>query len=153
MRSYLAICAVATVLLLNALVADMRAATGSQTSTAPASVFEVASIKRNDSGNPGMSNSSRPDRYILTNAPIRSMIAFAYPISSGEIVSGPDWMTSERYDVNASAGRDVTRDELVAMVRSLLAERFRFRAHVGSRVRPTYALTIASAGFYRGSVT
>ena len=58
------------------------------------------------------------------SVPVRSLILQAYPIQSGEIIGGPDWMTSERYDVNASAGRAVTRDELRVMVGSLLSAGF-----------------------------
>ena len=105
--------------------------------------FEVASIKRNNSGGLSMTNASSPGRFVMLNAPTRSLIAVAYPLPSGEVIGGPDWLTSERYDVNATAGHLATRDELTAMLRSLLADRFRLVAHTDKRVRPTYALMLA----------
>jgi uncharacterized protein (TIGR03435 family) len=116
--------------------------TETQTPAGPA--FEVASIKRNNSGSPAVTNNSLPGgRYIMTNAPVRSLILFAYPIPSGEIIGGPDWIGSERYDVNASAGRDATREELQAMVGALLSAKFSLVAHRETRNRPIYALRLA----------
>jgi uncharacterized protein (TIGR03435 family) len=86
------------------------------------------------------SNQSTPGRYVLINSTVRSMIAFAYPLPSGQIVGGPEWISSDRYDVNATAGRVATRDEIAAMVRTLLTERFGFKAHIETRALPTYAL-------------
>ena len=106
-------------------------------------VFEAASIKRNTSGNSAVTNGSTPGRFVMINAPVRSLIAFAYPLPSGEIVGGPDWISSERYDVNATAGYLAPRDEMAAMVRALLAERFQFAGHIEPRRRPTYALMLA----------
>lgn len=52
-------------------------------------------------------------------------------------------MTFENYDVTAVAGASATEDDIAAMMRSMLAQRFRLQAHIEKRERPVYALTLA----------
>ena len=53
---------------------------------------------------------------------------------------------TERYDVSAKAERPVMREEMLVMLRRLLAERFRLAARRETRQVPIYALMVAKGG-------
>jgi len=120
--------------------------------TAPQSDrFEVASVKPNRSGalNIGF-DVPGPRRFTVTNAPLRDIIRFAHDVDDARLVGGPDWIRSERFDIVATSERDIpawTPDGppavLLAMVRALLAERFRLETHRDMRELPIYALVLA----------
>src|SRR5689334_18376881 len=72
---------------------------------APDAKFEVASIKPNRSGDLRMGIGLAPGgRFTGTNVTLRQLISTAYGTSSdSQIVGGPNWMDSERFDINAKA--------------------------------------------------
>jgi uncharacterized protein (TIGR03435 family) len=62
-------------------------------------------------------------------------------------VSGPDWLTSECYDIRAKAlAGDMPERELMAMLRELLKERLHLVAHHESSERPVFALLPEKSG-------
>jgi uncharacterized protein (TIGR03435 family) len=108
--------------------------------------FEVASLKPNKSGSnnigirfPGVG------QFNVINMPLREMIRFAYDLQPMQIEGGPDWMSSDRFDIVAKAEGRPTMPQVNAMLRSLLAERFALRAHVETRELPIYELVFARA--------
>jgi len=107
--------------------------------------FEAASIKPNSSGPRGVSNVLLSGgRYVASAATLRSIIGFAYPpLLPQQIVGGPGWLDSERYDIQAKGEGNPSADTLRLMLRSLLAERFMLRVHTETRDTPIYALTLA----------
>ena len=105
--------------------------------------FEVVSVKPNTSG---ISNAIPPLRsngsYTASNVALKSVIANAYEVRIFQILGGPDWLTRERFDIIAR-GREGTPDGLrPAMLRTLLAERFKLVAHVETREQQVYSLTL-----------
>jgi uncharacterized protein (TIGR03435 family) len=107
----------------------------------PALSFEAASIRRAEPAARGLSmNISPGGRVTFTNATIRAIIGFAFGIRNVE--GGPGWLTTETYEIVATAGRQITPPERNAMLRSLLADRLKLRTHVETRERPAYALTL-----------
>jgi uncharacterized protein (TIGR03435 family) len=110
--------------------------------------FDVASIKRAASiEHGGGSSRLQPGgRFIMTNGPTRVLLGWAYGTPpNGEIVGAPDWVTSDNYDIDARAGRDLSVAELAPLMRDLLATRFHLRAHTEMRVRQIYELRVAKA--------
>jgi uncharacterized protein (TIGR03435 family) len=90
-----------------------------------------------------------------TNIAVRAMIGTAWGSDaiqmSSQIVGGPSWIDTDRYDINAKAasafGRDLELDtfrRLQAMLRALLEERFQARVHTEMRDVPIYALVLAN---------
>src|SRR5215813_7158753 len=69
--------------------------------------FEVASIKPNNSG----SSSSRSSTdgtsgyFRATNATLRSLILSGYRLFDFQLVGGPDWITTARFDIEAKVDR------------------------------------------------
>lgn len=64
----------------------------------------------------------------------------AIPLDRERIVGGPDWIHSDRFSIEASAGRPATGPEMSRMLRRLLAERFKLKVHVESKQQPVYEL-------------
>jgi uncharacterized protein (TIGR03435 family) len=113
-----------------------------QTPSAPA--FEVASIKPNTSGDPRSGTHNLPGgRVTITNQLLRDVIRTAYGSNDMEIIGGPDWMVVDRWDVVAAAAPGNPDAPWQLMLKSLLTERFKLRAHLESRERPIYRLVVA----------
>jgi uncharacterized protein (TIGR03435 family) len=115
--------------------------------------FEVASVKPNKSGDGRVAIGLQPGgRFTATNVPLRELIRFAYQVQPFQIVGGPGWLNSDRFDINAKAEGDVAAapfgaggppGPLQLMMRSLLAERFKLVAHTEMRDMPIYNLVVA----------
>jgi uncharacterized protein (TIGR03435 family) len=110
-------------------------------STPPA--FEAASIKNNRSGERATSMRSLPGGRIEgRNRTLKLLIQNAFELQGFQILGGPDWIDSARFDVSATANRDVTPAERGTMMRGLLADRFKLRTHTERREAPIYALRL-----------
>ena len=72
---------------------------------------------------------------------LRDYIAMAYRVKAYQVV-GPDWLASERFDVNAKLPAGSTAADIPQMLQSLLADRFGLAFHRESREMPVYALGI-----------
>ena len=104
---------------------------------------EVASVKPNKGGTSGGGPPLQPNGgYRATNVALKSVIANAYEVRIFQIEGGPAWLTSERFDIVAR-GREGTPDRLrPAMLRQLLAERFKFVAHFETKEQQAYSLVL-----------
>jgi uncharacterized protein (TIGR03435 family) len=117
---------------------------GSQQPIDPGSgdpAFEVASVKRNTSGAANVSVGSRPGGYEATNVPLRLLVELAFGVRPSQIVGGPGWMLSDRFDVAARAPEGAAPSAILPMLRTLLRDRFKLRARSETREQPVYALT------------
>ena len=96
------------------------------------------------SGAGGSSSSTRPNgTYVATNIAIRMMILNAYRLRPFQLVGGPGWIESDRFDINAKAPEGTPQTQLPAMMQALLASRFKLKAHTETREQPIYALLLA----------
>ena len=104
--------------------------------------FEVASVKPNKSGDGRVLLGLQPGgRFTATNVPARLLLRQAYNVQDFQIVGGPDWLGSDRFDVIAKApGGDYNGEQMRPMLRALLAERFKLTAHNETREMPVYVL-------------
>jgi hypothetical protein len=82
-------------------ISPLRAVTRAQLLAVGGATFEVASIKRNPSGDMRASMQALPGGYRAVNAPLRLLIRDAYALQGFQIVGGPSWLDSERYDIAA----------------------------------------------------
>jgi uncharacterized protein (TIGR03435 family) len=76
---------------------------------------------------------------------LAELIRTAYDVKPYQI-SGPDWMTSERFDVTAKLPDGATKDQVNVMLQALLAERFKLTLHREKKDRPVYALVVGKGG-------
>jgi uncharacterized protein (TIGR03435 family) len=110
--------------------------------------FEVASVKRAPPHEGRGFNSSMkldPGRLTCTNVSLKKLIINVYEVKDYQI-SGPDWIDSELFDIAATMPRDTTGDEVLRMVKTLLAERFHLAMHHESRELPVYGLVVGKNG-------
>lgn len=79
------------------------------------------------------------------NVTIERLVAETYHVQLNQVL-GPDWLDQNEYDLDARAGSPVSKEQLVLMLRSLLAERFQLRLHRETRNMRAYELVIAKGG-------
>jgi uncharacterized protein (TIGR03435 family) len=91
-------------------------------------------------------------RFVASNAAVLTLIAGAYQVRSFQVVDAPGWLSTERYDITATAGEHVTLGSIgnpdapvIQMLRGLLADRFRLAAHKESRDMRISTLVLARA--------
>src|SRR5262245_35368033 len=84
-------------------------------STASRPRFEVASIKRNTSGSDGARVSAQTGRLTVTNNPLRNIIRNAWGLQGFQIVGGPDWINTDRWDIVAKADGNPRGPEMLVM--------------------------------------
>jgi uncharacterized protein (TIGR03435 family) len=110
--------------------------------------FEVASVKRSPppTGN-GINSSMRldPGRLTCSNVSLKKLIYESYGVKDYQ-VSGPDWLSTEIYDIAATVPPGATRDDVQAMIQSLLADRFQLVLHRDTREMAVYGLVVGKSG-------
>jgi bla regulator protein blaR1 len=105
--------------------------------------FEVASVKPNKTGDGRVMLGLQPGgRFTATNVALRMLLRQAFNVQEFQLVGGPDWIGSDRFDVVAKApdGGEFNADAMRPMLRSLLVERFKLVVHTDTRDMPIYAL-------------
>ena len=113
----------------------------------PAPAFEAASIKPS-TAEPG-SGSGIPTKtgsISARNVTLKRCIRGAYDVQESQIVGGPKWAGEDRYDIDAKAAGPAGDRELMAMLQSLLSERFKLAFHRETRELPGYALVVGKSG-------
>jgi uncharacterized protein (TIGR03435 family) len=114
--------------------------------TAPAAdapVFEAASVKPSAPGG-RIGGRGTPGRFTATGLSLRRLIRQAYDIHESQIVGGPEWVETQGFDVNATAG-DQPPGMMRVMMQTLLRDRFKLVFHNERREMPIYALVMARA--------
>jgi bla regulator protein blaR1 len=114
--------------------------------------FEVASIKENVSVSDNASVRAQPGgRVTVSNNSLRNIIRNAYNVQNYQIIGGPDWINTVRWDITAKAPDDAPPQQLLQMLRTLLADRFKLVIRNETRDMPIYVLTGARADGRLGS--
>ena len=107
----------------------------------PGPSFDAVSIKINRSGAQGGSSKGQPGRYVGVNVTLMRLVRLAYrPIE--EFDGGPEWKEREHFDVEAVTNTNPSQEQMLAMLRTLLAERFKLRVHTETRALPVYELRL-----------
>jgi len=115
---------------------------------APASpAFAVASVKRNpDTAGSSGGVQIRPEQLEAIRFPVQGLIISAYGVSGERILGMPGWARTERYDVRARTSKPSSKEDVLAMLRTLLADRFSIKIHRDTREMDVYALVVAKPG-------
>jgi uncharacterized protein (TIGR03435 family) len=135
-----------------------------QAQTFPAgSRFEVASVKpaANDQTRggipprlremmrsnwpPGMMPMDDPGRVRAENWALLDLIAAAYRVRATQ-VSGPAWLSDQSFDIEAKVPDGAPKEEVNAMLQSLLEERFGLKVHRDTRTGQGFALVVGKNG-------
>ncbi len=123
--------------------------------------FQAVSIKRNTS------NWSEPTQHRMgvgskpggplraTNASLMLLIQFAYmvrdsahslPMLACQVIGGPAWINTDRYDIEAKPEGNTDRKQMLVMLQTLLADRFKLKLHRETRELPVYELKAVKSG-------
>ncbi|MGA3205272.1 MAG: TIGR03435 family protein [Bryobacteraceae bacterium] len=116
--------------------------------SAPAPRFEVASVKPSMAG-PGRSTgvATGHGRVTVGNETLKRCIMGAFNVGPHQIAGGPAWLDSDRFEIAAKSERAEDNDEvLMAMLRTLLAERFQLVVHRETRTVQALVLEVAKNG-------
>jgi uncharacterized protein (TIGR03435 family) len=121
--------------------------------------FEVASIKAHKSS--GTVEMSRlfytPSGLSATNVTLQTLIRDVYRVQESQISGAPNWLNSEKYDIDARMEKSVADElrkldpmqslpERQRMLQALLADRFKLTLHRETEELPVYVLAIAENG-------
>lgn len=143
-------------LVLLALAAAACFSTQAQTAEKPLT-FDAASIKpfvpptggrgmmmmmRGGRGGPG---SNDPGRVHYPSINLKTLLTLAYDIKDFQI-SGPSWLDSERFEIQATMPPETTKEQFRAMLQNLLAERFQLKVHRETKDLPMYSMVVAKGG-------
>jgi uncharacterized protein (TIGR03435 family) len=160
-KSALLILAASLNVVLVAQTASQSSATSAGATAAPLASsspsFDVTIVKPSKAGESGADSSFQNGRFVASNVLIKSMMQYqAYGIPQVQIVGGPKWLDSERFDIEAKADdavteqlrtldRDPRRRLTQGMFQQLLADRFKLAVHWETRELPIYALVVAKS--------
>lgn len=110
--------------------------------------FEVATIKPTPPDFRGrFIRMESAHQFVAKGHALNTLIAAAYNLSPKAISGGPAWIDSDHYDILAKAPGEVrpNLDEQMAMLRKLLADRFKLTFHREQKEMSIYALTVAKS--------
>ena len=112
--------------------------------------FDVVSVKPHrptaDAPVGGRVDTLRPDGGLtMSRVPVALLLALAYqPTSTADMVGLPDWASREYFDITATASvSNPSLEDRLAMVRAMLADRFRLQVHRERREVPSFDLVLA----------
>lgn len=122
--------------------------------------FEVASIRPSGRTSNLKVNFAPGGKLFITDATLRFLIKIAYDIGDDQLVGGPGWVGSKRFDVSAipdiPVGGDpanMAPDQVLLFhkptrlrLQRLLADRFQLELRREPRVMPIFALVVAKGG-------
>jgi len=123
----------------------------------PLPSFQVASIRPNRSQSPAGSLGWHGDTFRAKNISTGSLIEYAFHVWPFQLSSGPAWIKSANYDIEAKMEESVAnsleklpsdqrQQQRRMMVESLLEDRFNLKTRRQTRELPVYALVVAKKG-------
>ncbi len=108
--------------------------------------FEVASVKLSPNEGGGGTGQLRVlpgGRLSTESAILRFLIQSAYHVRSYQVVGGPEWIESARWNIEAKAEDNANQQQVMSMLQSLLEDRFKLKIHHETQELPVYDLTAA----------
>lgn len=109
--------------------------------------FEVASVKPSlDPPGSVVGISEGKGRISAKNVTLKRCVRGAYNVPEPQIIGGPRWADQDRYDIEAKATVPAGGHELMLMLQTLLADRFKLVFHREQRAIPGYRLVTGKGG-------
>ena len=124
---------------------------------APALAFDVASVRPAapiDMATmiAGLRAGKRPetlriegDRATFTYQSLKELVAYGWKVRPYQ-VSGPEWLTTDRFDIAAKLPEGTVKTDVPAMMQALLIERFKIAAHLETKEHPVLGRVVAKGG-------
>jgi len=110
--------------------------------------FEVATIKPSRPDTPGQSITVRGRTFGTLNQTVSGMMTFAFGLHPDQIVGGPQWLKTDRFDISAEPeGTGMPNGkQWQAALGKLLTDRFKLTFHHERKELSVYALTVLKTG-------
>jgi uncharacterized protein (TIGR03435 family) len=116
--------------------------------TASAQSFAVASIRTSAQQvqfeHDGKTETT-PGNLRMRDVTVATCIKWAYTLQDSQI-SGPEWLQTEHFDIMAKADEPVGDEQMKAMMRSLLKDRFQLSFHRQDKELRSYVMTVGKGG-------
>lgn len=111
------------------------------------SAFEVVSIKPHNPKIEYASSGVEGSDWTATNFSLLLLVRAAYPEHSdeGRVMVSEPWMRTTTFDIRAKAAEPLAYPSAYTMLRGMLANRFRLRTHVESRLFDVYVARLTRA--------
>jgi uncharacterized protein (TIGR03435 family) len=147
-----------------------NASTAPQLQSAPAPpptpVFDVAAIHLHEPqphDHVSIASSPWDGRLHASNVSLFTLIWWSFEMPESRILGAPGWADTKRFDIEAAAdpsidaqlkglNSDAGRKVKEAMVRALLADRFKLVTHTETRELPIYTLVVDKRGAKLGAI-
>ncbi len=100
--------------------------------------FEAASVR--PSVSPEIREQTDPGRLMMTGFTLRTFIQEAYGLLGFQTAGGPAWLDSDTFDIQATAAGPNSREHLLQMLQTLLADRFGLVVHRETKGLSGYSL-------------
>jgi uncharacterized protein (TIGR03435 family) len=110
--------------------------------------WDVVTVRPSDPNTSQATFDVRGRHIIIGNRTVETMLLLAYGLQKNQIVGGPDWVRTERFDADGipTVEGQPSLEQFRSMLRKLLAERFGLVTHMEQRELSAYAITIAKGG-------
>jgi uncharacterized protein (TIGR03435 family) len=104
--------------------------------------FEVADVHLSAPGaKPGDAVDPAGGRVELRASTMLDLVSYAYRVDQANVIGGPPWLTSDRFDIVAKAPSGTPEDKLPELVQALLGARFHLVTHADKKDLPAFILT------------
>lgn len=113
----------------------------------PRLTFDVAVIRPSQPGirDGGIKPLPGGFGYVAQNVSVKLMISLMYDVPGRQIQGAPEWLDTDRYDIEDKADRAYGRDDLHLLFQHLLEDRFHLKLHKDIKQGPVYALVVDSS--------
>ena len=112
----------------------------------PRPTFDVASVRKSVQPNPIAPARTSPDTFFRAGEPLTYFIRLAYDVQSFQLVGGPDWVRTDRFEIRAKSDGAASPGQMRLMLQTLLEERFRLVVRKEQQEMRHLALRVDSDG-------
>lgn len=103
--------------------------------------FDVASVKPAANGTPFLMSPLTGGKFTAHNVDAWSLVRAAYRVLDYQISGAPNWLQTERYDIDAKSDQPADAAQTRLMLQSLLADRFHVKIRLEQKEMHVLALT------------
>ena len=110
--------------------------------------FEVATIKPSKPDAPGKLFVVQGGKFRTLNFTLGEMISTAYGVQAKQVVNAPEWIWTEKFDVQAQPDTPgmPSRAQLMGEVQKLMADRFQLKFHRDKKELSALVLSVDKSG-------
>ena len=115
----------------------------------------VATIRPSDPNSTNRLYTVRGSHFVAQNQTVANLIEIAYSLQHTQVLGGPSWMQTERFDLEAAPDQEgkYSYMDWNLMLQQILADRFHLQSHHETHELPAFTLTLAKGGARLTSTT